>query len=266
MKHYLLDVDGVPYSNLPGGSHTSLNLKDWGLLMSELANWGCLDQASLLARQAALYLGTLAFSNKKNYIELGDALIITGISNTWKKLGKPNDFISPLWLNVIHRPLIKMLKEIETNPLGLVNSRSEFGSSDTDNPAATIPMYFALQAGIGSAVALAGEGGYAENAQSWNLAGNRYKTKFNNHLVSSDNQIQLVSQKTYPKSWGIKEQIGIVSLLPKNAWLYGRYENGKPLFYNGNIRVFDTPYLLSGISFWNDYNGFLLDNDTLAQL
>ncbi len=266
MKNYLVDIDGVPYSSLPGGSHTSLSLKDWGLLMSELSIWACLDQASLLARQAPLYLGTFIFGNKKDHIELGDASIITGINNTWRKLGKPNDFISPLWLNAIHRPLVKMLKEMETNPLGLVNSHGEFGSSDIENPAATIPMYFALQAGIGSAVELARDGGYAENAQSWKLASDRYKIKFNNHLVSPDNQIQLVSQKRYPEAWGIKEQIGIVSLLPKNAWLYGRYENEKPMLYNGNIRVFDTPYLLSGISFWSDYSGFLLDEDTLAQL
>ena len=266
LKHYFVSDDGKAYSSLPGGRSKSVDLRDWGMLTSELSAWGVLDQASVLAQKTPLIQGISDNSKSSNDFTIGDAVAVTGIYNTWKKLGKNKSFLDPIWLPSVHQPLTDLSKEIGTNPLRLVNCRGEFGVNDSENPGATLPMYFAAQAALNSGASMAKESGYAENAGSWKLASDRLSTGFKRHLVSSETRVKLVSQEVFPESWGISEQQGIASLLPNNAWVYGRYFDERPVLYNEKIRVFDTPYLLSGVSFWCDYSGFILSQEMDKQL
>ena len=266
LKHYSVDANGKAYSSLPGGRYDGVNLRDWGLLTSELAAWGCLDQASALVKKLPLVLGSVDISPASKGFTVGNALIVNSVYNTWKKLGKSRAFLDPIWLSCVHLPLTELRKEVETNPLRLANCGGEFGAGDPENPAVTLPMYFAVQAALASGVAMAKESGYTENADNWKLTSDRLEIGFRRNLISSENQIKLVSQDIFPESWGIEEQQGIMALLPKNTWVYGRYLDTKSVFYNDRVRVFDTPYLLSGIPFWSDYNGFLLSKDTDQQL
>ena len=266
LKNYLVDTDGKAYSSLPGGRYGGVNLRDWGLLTAELASWGCLNQASALAQKIPLMLKSTNTSLSAGEFTIGHAVMITSIYNTWRKLGKNKSFLDPIWLSCVHQPLLELVKEIETNPLGLVNCGGEFGVYDRQNPATTIPMYFALQAALASGVAMAKENGYGENANRWALAADRLSTGLKRHLVSGESQAQLVSQELFPASWGVDQQQGVILTLPTNAWVYGRYVDENPVLYNDGVRVFDTPYLLSGMSFWSDYKGFTLDTETDEQL
>ena len=266
LKYYLVDAEGKAYSSLPGGRKNGVNLRDWGMLTSELAAWGCLDQASALAKKLPLILGSTNISPASKGFTVGNALMVTGIYNTWKKLGENKSFLDPLWLSCIHRPLTQLAKEIETNPLSLIDCTGEFGAGNLENPAVTLPMYFATHSALKSGVAMAKKSGYGENAVSWNIASDRLAAGFKRHLLANDDQVRLVSQDFFPKSWGVDEQQGIVAILPNKAWIYGRFTNRNPVFYNGDIRTFDTPYLLSGVSFWMDYNGLILTEDLDEQL
>lgn len=266
MRNYLVDADGNSYSSLPGGRYTSLNVHDWGLLISELATWGCLDEATALARHLPVYFGASQNQLAAGRLDIGYATVITGVYNLWRKLGKPKDLLDPIWLSTIHRPTTAFVKEIDTNPLGLVNCQGELGVADEKNPGSTVPVFFAVQSAIGAAAEMARESGYGENAVGWKLAGERLYNNFKRNLVSPEGQIQIVSQDTFAGGWGVGEQVGIVALLPTNAWLYGRHEDGNPVLYNGNVRLFDTPYLLAGVSFWSDFYGFRMPSYLDAQL
>ncbi len=266
MANYLIDQTSQPYSSLPGGRHDFISLRDWGLLMSELSAWGYAKDAARITEHLPLYISSVDANRPHGQFSIGSATVITGIYNTWRKLGANSGFLDSIWLPCVHRPITEIVREIETNPLGLVNCTGELGSYDGLNPAATVPMYFAIQSALGSAAALAEKSGYNENARSWRFAADQLERNFKEQLVSVDNAMQLVTSENIPASWGIDEQHGIVSSLPPSAWLYGRYEDGKPVFYNRDLRVFDTPYLLSGMSFWCDYYGFSLDDDMRAQL
>ena len=266
LENYMVDTDGRAYSSLPGGRNIGVNLRDWALLTSELVAWGALDQASALAQKFPLILETAERTEALGGFTIGHALTVTSIYNTWRKLGKNKSFLDPIWLSCVHRPLTELAREAETNPLRLVNTVGEFGVDDKQNSGATLPMYFALQSAIASGITMAKQSGYSENAVSWNSASDRLALGFRRHLVSGESQVQLVSQKVFPGGWGIEEQQGVVLSLPTDVWVYGRYLDERPVLYNDTIRVFDTPYLLSGVPFLFDYFGFNLTDDTLDQL
>ncbi len=266
LKNYFIDVDGSPHPSLPGGRYHDINLRDWGSLMSELAAWGCIDQLTQLTGNLPLFVVSANNSLRTGRFDLGNTSVISGVYNVWRKLGQDKSVLDPLWLNAVHRPITAFVKAIETSPLGLVDFAGEFGISDPTLSGSTVPAYHAVQAALGSAIAMAKKSGFDENAFEWHLASERLAKNFNKNLVSGESAIQLLSPETFPESWGIEEQPGIAGLIPTNAWLYGRYSDGSPLLYNGKIRVFDTPYLLSGLSFWSDFYGFTADKDMDTQL
>ncbi len=265
-QHYLIDSDGRPYSSLPGGSQAGINLPDWAMYMTEMAAWGNIKQARAAANLLPLYMGSSQNAFSAGKMDIGYPLSILGIYNVWRKSGEQKSFLDPLWLNCITRPLAAIVREIETNPNGLVNCKGEFGGYSDKYGAATVPMFFAVHAALNGAIEMARKSGYGDNAQSWRIADNTLVKNFNRNHVIPENSMNLITPDVFPASWGIPRQQGIVTILPANTWLYGKYEDGKPVFYNDNIRVFDTAYLLSGMAFWSDFNGFVLDRDTESQL
>jgi hypothetical protein len=82
-------------------------------------------------------------------------------------------------------------------------------------------------------------------------------------MIVTERDLQL-SSTPFPKSWTIPAG-PVIGLLGKGNLIYGKYEGGKPLLYNGKTRVFDTPYLFSSLAFMMD-SGFELPADFGAAL
>ncbi|MFT5131308.1 MAG: hypothetical protein ACI8W8_004944, partial [Rhodothermales bacterium] len=265
-KNYLIDSDGLVHSSLPGGRYTGSPAYDHAVLLTEMAHWGAMDQANSMANRAPSFLAGSRLGFGTARLNVAHPLMVSGVNHVWRRNGQPEGFIAPIWNSAISLPVSEMLNQASTHPLGLINSVGEFGVSGDDLLGATSPMQHAAIAAIGSAISMARSREQGLVANEWQRKLVEYQKNYDRWLVSSPSGTSINSQRHYPASYSIPETFSIASSVPPKSLLYGWYENKTPICYNNNIRVFDTPYLFSGLALQIDNSGFVVSPDTVNHI
>lgn len=255
LQNYTIDLNGESYSNLPGGRQTGFNPRDYGLLMSELSAWGCLTEARRLFARIPYLPRKLRGGYARN-LSIASSVILSGMCNAWRKLNEDRGLIAPLWLPSVYQPAQRMAREIESHPLGLVNGYGEFGTLDLASQACTVPMYFASQAALLNAARASAARGEVRNVSAWEQASTTFYNSYRRTLISPEGRVKVQD---------IEQGIAAVEI-PEDVWIYGRDVNLRTIASNGERRVFNTPYLLSGMFYWIDHSGFQLDRKYAPQL
>lgn len=264
MRHYLVDRTGVGYSSLPGGNLGAISDRDFGLLLQELATWGAQDEARRLAsqipRRASIMRETF---NRTGQMSLGYPTLLIGMHELWRHMeGDRNNFLRRIWLSSVHQPVTDLITNMGRNPHSLVEATGELGVPPGES-ASTLAMALASRAALIRASEMAETIG--QTSDRWQREAQRLNTQISRHLIAPTGGLSIYSPRPYPESYGIPAQDSVQALVNQNAWLYGLYRTGKPVLYNGDIRVFDTPYVLAGTPFFPDAEGYhLSDQQRLA--
>jgi hypothetical protein len=264
MRTHMIDKKGRVYGSLPGGRHSGSTVLDQGLLMSELAAWGYITEAKLLSRQAPRHLGVNMTSG--HGMDVGRSSLISGIHKTWRMSGQDPEYLDTLWHSTIPHPLNAVSREIDLHPLDLIDSDTEFGVDSRTRRGSTVPACMAARAALTSGIDLARTTQRAEAATGWERSMSRLHSGFQTYLVTSGNGEVLQSSDVFPAGHGWPKVDGIVSSLQPHNWVYGRYNDREPVLYNGDIRVFDTPYLFSCLMFMIESDGYILPDPYDKQL
>ena len=265
-KNYLIDSDGLVHSSLPGGRYAGNPAYDHAVLLNEMAHWGAMDVANNMVNRAAPYLASMRPGFGNSRLNIAHPLMVSGVYQVWRRNGKREDNIGPFWDAAIARPVTEMLNQSESHPLGLINSTGEFGVRGDDLLGATSPMHHATSAAIESAITLARDREQGLVANEWARKLAEFQKNYNRLLVSSPSGTSINSQRHYPASYSIPETFSIATNVPTKTLLYGWFENKTPICYNDGIRVFDTPYLFSGLAHTIDSSGFLISPDTALHI
>ena len=264
MRNGLIGYDGTVYSSLPGGRYGEASMGEFGALLSELSIWGYIETAKSLVDRAADHLTNETTGIVSDETNIGRALVLSGLYHLWRKTGGDIEIIRPIWLSAIHHPITATIQKISTHPLGLIDSGGDFGATGFIDGrrvhGATVPGYFATQAAMKNAIVMAEELQYSESAIQWQRVSDKFDGNFQRRLVISGRPKTIVAADA-PGG-------GIFTKLPPNSWMYGYLSDGKssPVLFNDNVRVFDTPFALSGLSFWFDHAGFNIDEATISQM
>jgi hypothetical protein len=254
LRNYMIGSNGQVYTSLPGGRYGEASAIDYARLMNEMSHWGCTDEAKILSANAFRHL---KFSRRSSgQYGAGHAALITAHYNAWRKGGMKADYLRRIWSPSILPAMATLNQETSNHPLGLVSDTGEFGGDG--NGAATLPVNLATLAAVRSTIAMAKGSAYASSAPGWERYMRAFETSIKKNLIVSEGQFTVTANEVFEDAHGLGDQ-SVVSLLPVSTWVYGRYDDKKPVIYNNGTRLFDTPYLMAGLDFWTEQGGFTLE-------
>ncbi|OVE82200.1 hypothetical protein BVY04_01645 [bacterium M21] len=263
-KNYLVSPTGRTYSSLPGGSnyHAKFNLRNHVMLLDELINWGYTDLCAEGMKSLPL---APRWNGEKQSSGIGMPIMVNAVYDYWRKTGRDKGTANRFWHSVVKTRIEDLLTSQSINQLGLITSTGELGTPTADS-GATVPMSLAARSAVHAAINMAEALGYDDTVTEWKKLESDLAAKFNTHLVCPPGGQAMQFARMYDAAHGLPTQHGVKSEIPAQAWIYAKNSNGKPLPYNGDIRVFDTPYIFAGLPYWYDGHGTILPADMINNI
>ncbi len=259
MENFLLDNSGNAYSSMPGGRYRDFSINDYAAVMNELPNWGVVEPMKKMLKDVA-FIGQRITPAESGRNPSGNALLLSGIRNIWRHTGRDQRELGKVWQMIVERRVEDLEESALGTQLGLPPCNGEMGTPRREG-GSSIPMVFASRSGLKSAAYMAERLGYRTQASQWKDLEAKISKSFRKNLIAPPGGQKLHSAAVYPAAHGFGEVKGIQATFPEKSWIYARNANGIPIAYNGDIRVFDTPYLFAGIPFWFDTYGFSITED-----
>lgn len=253
LRSQMVDTAGNGYSSVPGGRYNSFDLGDTGLLMGELANWGCLPEASALLRALPFQPQRLEGPARAN-LTIGTPATVAGIYEVWRKGNEDRSLIEPIWAGVVQRQMEALTANIAQGNLGLPSAVGSMGGRD-GRPLRSSPMCLATLAALSAGTELAMGLQSMETARPWQLSQGELQRAFERRLVAGPGGLTVADT-----------QAGISAPITPNTWVYGLDGSGSPVATDGQDRVFDSPWLFSGLLFYTDFFGFQAEPRLVDQL
>ncbi len=264
IENYLIDAGGRTYSSPPGGRYREFRLRDFGMLINELPNWGATDTVERLWRELAFIYSRITPRETKES-SIGFPLLVSGAYNAWRKTGMERRKITRVWQPVIERRLQEIDESAEGNQQGLVSAGGELGTPPREG-GASAPVALAARAAVNAGARLYEAIGYKQQKEKWLEVDKKLEAAFEKNLVAPPGGQKLHSAAIYPAAHGFPEVKGIQVAFPEDCWLFARNANNSPIGYSNGIRVFDTPYIFAGLHFWTDVMGFGISERQHKQL
>lgn len=264
MRNYMIDAKGNAFRSLPGGVSEKASPTDYALLLNELASWGSLPEAKKMVGNVPPLMGR-RISHQNLELTAAQPLLVLGVYNAWRKNGRPKEMLSRLWSPCVSSPINQIIKVAEAHPVGLVNARGEFGAENPELEGYTRPVASAVSAAINAAIEMAYDSDRGIQATTWRRSLDTFDKNIRRNFAAQDGGTDINSTTIYPAAYGLPSIATITTEIPQDVWLYGWYEDGSPVCYSGDVRVFDTPYLFSGEAFRTYRTGFTINDKRKLQ-